>query len=89
MSQEVAPGATTHVRAGLSGAPKRSSAVTRYPVIGEPFAVGAVKEIVAPLSPAVAVTLVGAAGAPIGVIAVDVLEVAELPTLLVATAVKV
>jgi len=48
-----------------------------------------VKEIVAPPSPAVAVTLDGAAGGPIGVMAVDPLEGIELPTLLVAIAVKV
>ena len=89
ISHEVAPGATEQVTAGLNGTPNRSRAVTKYPVIAEPFAFGAVKEIVAPPSPGVAVTFDGAAGGPIGVIAVEVRDGLELPTLLVATAVKV
>lgn len=57
--------------------------------MADPFALGAVNEIVAPPSPAVAETPVGAAGGPIGVMAVDPLEGVEFPTLLVAIAVKV
>ena len=54
-----------------------------------PFVLGAENEIVAPWSSAVAVTFDGAAGGPIGVMAVDPLEGDELPTLLVAIAVNV
>ena len=76
------------VTAGLSGTPFWSRAVTRYPVMAAPFVLGAENEIVAPWSSAVAVTLVGAAGGPIGVMGAEAVDGLEAPTLLVAVAVN-
>ncbi|MDR9453509.1 MAG: hypothetical protein RI542_06215, partial [Wenzhouxiangella sp.] len=64
--------------------------VTSYPVIAEPpSSTGAVQDTVASASPAVAVTPVGALGAPRGVTALLAAEAAPVPSALVAVTVKV
>ena len=61
---------------------------TIYPVIAEPFAVAPPNETTALRSPAIAVTEVGAVGAPAGTTEEDTVA-GELPTLFRATALKV
>jgi hypothetical protein len=63
---------------------------TEYEVTAlPPFEAGAVQETYAKAFPAVAVTPVGAPGAPIGVTAVEALDVAEVPTVFTAETVNV
>ena len=65
-------------------------AVTVYPVIAEPpVDAGAFQVTVACAFPAVAETLVGAPGTVAGVTALEADDAAPLPTLLVATTLKV
>jgi hypothetical protein len=89
ISQVVATPIGVQVTAGESGTPLTSSAVTKYPVIAAPFELGAVKEIVAPSSPGVAVTFSGASGLVFGITAAVGAETGELPFPLSAVAVKV
>jgi hypothetical protein len=58
-------------------------------VIVEPFVTAPLKVTVAFVSPAAAEIVVGAEAAPCGINDDEALEASELPTILVATAVKV
>lgn len=89
ISQLVVPEAGIQVTGGFSGCPNWSRTLTTYPVIVDPLALGAVNEIEAPPSPAVAVTPLGTAGGPIGVIELVAVDGREEPTLFDAVAVNV
>jgi hypothetical protein len=77
------------VKDGLNGTPFSSKASTSYLVIGDPPVLGAVKLTVAEAFPADATIFVGVEGLPTGVTVADGVELAELPTEFLATAVNV
>ena len=62
--------------------------LTTYPVIAAPFAPAPLNEIVALRSPEIAVTVVGAVGAPAGTTVLDAVA-GESPTAFRATALNV
>ena len=66
----------------------RSTAVTVYPVIGEPFADAGGNDTTAERSPATASTRPGADGMPAGTTVADGADAALVPRLLVAVAVR-
>ena len=79
----------TFVGCGEIKVPEESYTFTVYPVIADPFAVGAVKEIDAPALLTVAAIFVGDAGAAAGVILAEAAVAADVPAAFVAVAVNV
>ena len=75
--------------APLTAFPSGSYACTEYPVIGEPFADGAVHETVTLPVPEVTLNPVGALGTPAGVTAADAEDSPEVPTPFVVVALNV
>jgi hypothetical protein len=75
--------------APLTAFPSGSYVWTEYPVIGEPFADGAVHETVTLPVPEVTLNPVGALGTPAGVIAADADDSPEVPTPFVVVALNV
>jgi hypothetical protein len=77
------------VEPALVSVPPAGLDVTVYPVIAvPPLETGAVKVTVAEALPAVATTEVGAPGTVVGVMELDGEDAADVPTPLVAVAVK-
>jgi hypothetical protein len=75
--------------APLTAFPSGSYVWTEYPVIGEPFADGAVHETVTLPVPEVTLNPVGALGTPAGVTAADADDSPEVPTPFVVVALNV
>lgn len=87
-SQDVLGAEIVHT-APLTTFPSGPYACAEYPVIGEPFADGAVHETVTLPVPAITLNPVGALGTPAGVTATDADDSPEVPTLFVVVALNV